>query len=164
MIYSGIDPGKDGAVAWLLPDGTVELHDVPTFAVKKTKREYDVPGMVSLLEHAQARGGGLRVCIEAVHSMPGQGVASTFSFGKGYGLWLGILGALRISFEAVAPQTWKKLLMANCPKEKEASVLVAGQLFPLAVPLLHGSRGAALDGRADALLLAEYARRTASRP
>jgi len=158
--FVGIDPGKRGAVAYLLPSGVVEIFDFPTLAVRKGsgRREYDAAAMVTLLERAHAVE--MRVCIERVHSMPEQGVASTFSFGQGYGIWLGILAALRISYQAVTPQAWKKLLMAGAPKEKSASVLAAGQIFPRAVDLLRGPRGATLDGRADALLLAEYARRT----
>ena len=53
------------------------------------------------------------VFIEKVHSMPGQGVASMFNFGKGYGIWIGILAALKISKTLVTPQEWKKEMMSE---------------------------------------------------
>ena len=96
------------------------------------------------------------VAIERVHSMPKQGVASSFKFGMGFGIWLGILAALRLPHELVTPQAWKKLMLAGMPKEKDASRQRAMQLFPdvdLSLKRHHG--------RADALLIAEWLRRTA---
>ena len=75
------------------------------------------------------------------------------------GCWQGVLAALQIPHQMVTPQRWKRTLMDGRPKGKAASVLVAQQLFPWAAPQLRGPRGKALDGRADALLIAEYVRR-----
>jgi hypothetical protein len=73
-----------------------------------------------------------------------------FNYGVGYGAYLGILTALEIPFQEVRPQTWKKAYSLN--SEKSRSIIVAQQLFP-------GADIGKKDGRAEALLLAEYARR-----
>jgi hypothetical protein len=94
----GIDPGLSGAVAVLAPDGTLQaLYDTPVLTLKVArgkKRVYDVPGMCSLL--TPYAGAGLHVIIEEAQPMPGQVTRSMFTCGYGYGLWVGILGALRI--------------------------------------------------------------------
>jgi hypothetical protein len=48
--------------------------------------------------------------IEKVHSMPSQGVSSSFTFGKNYGFLRGCLTAAGIPFEEVTPQVWMKAL------------------------------------------------------
>ena len=46
-VILGIDPGLDGGVAIIQPDG-VKVHVTPTLAAGKNgKRRYDVPGMVA---------------------------------------------------------------------------------------------------------------------
>jgi len=109
------------------------------------------------LKHTAILNNISMVCaLEKVHAMPGQGVTSMFSFGEGYGVWQGILAGLQIPFDLVAPQTWKKHTMRDCSKEKGASMVKALQLYPQADIRLKKHHG-----RADALLIAEYLRRTA---
>ena len=49
----GIDPGLSGAVAVLVPDGTLEaLRDIPTLVLRTsrgTRQENNVPGLGGLL-------------------------------------------------------------------------------------------------------------------
>jgi crossover junction endodeoxyribonuclease RuvC len=100
----------------------------------------------------------LLVVIEKVGAMPKQGVASVFTFGYGFGVWIGALAALEIPYQLVTPQAWKKLLMAGEPKEKDASRVVARRMWPSQT---EESLSRKKDhGRADAALLAEYGRRT----
>ena len=155
----GIDPGLDGAVAWILPD-QVEVRVTPTIAAGKAgRREFDTTGMFELLTRYPI---DLAV-IEAVGPMPKQGVTSTFRFGVGYGLWLGLLAALKIPHVAVTPQLWKKVVLAGTAKDKAAAVQFASRRFPH-VSLLPSSRSKVPhDGLADALALAEYARRLLDR-
>ena len=56
--------------------------------------------------------------IEKVHSMPGQGVASTFKFGMNYGQWIGILTALQIPYSTITPKKWMAHYGAM-PKDKK---------------------------------------------
>ena len=153
MIYVGIDPGLTGAVAVIYGEGVVRLFDCPTLKVGK-RNQPDVARMADLIRDV-CFGSVVLVGIERVHSMPGQGVASVFTFGFGAGVWHGILAALHLPYELVTPQAWKKVMMDGMPKEKDASRQRAQALFPDAE--LHLVKH---HGRADALLIAEYVRRT----
>jgi hypothetical protein len=155
MIYIGIDPGLGGAVAII--DGlNVKLFDTPTALTGKgTKRDYLIANMTPLLESA-AKYQPFCV-LEAVHSMPKQGVASSFSFGRGLGIWEGILSAYGIPYAKVAPQTWKKAMLGDMPRDnKDSSRIAATRLFPNASDMLARKKD---DGRAESLLMAEYGRR-----
>jgi hypothetical protein len=48
--------------------------------------------------------------IERVHSFPGAGVSSMFTFGRNAGLLIGILLANHIPHEEIEPRTWQKAL------------------------------------------------------
>ena len=160
MIYIGIDPGLSGAVAWLTdidPYVRSEVSDTPTALVEgeTTKRKYLVPAMATLLKPYAGRKDVLAV-LENVHSMPKQGVASSFCFGEGKGMWEGILAAFEIPVELVSPQRWKKEIMADQGKEKSAARFKAMSLFPSLADQLKLVKH---DGRAEAMLMAEFARR-----
>jgi crossover junction endodeoxyribonuclease RuvC len=89
--------------------------------------------------------------------MPGQGVTSMFSFGKSAGFIEGVLTALAIPYQLVPPQTWKKVFSLNASKLN--SIEVCQKLFP-DVDLMRTERcKKPHDGMAEALLMAEYARR-----
>jgi Holliday junction resolvasome RuvABC endonuclease subunit len=94
----------------------------------------------------------LEIIIEAVHSMPGQGVSSSFKFGMAYGAAISIVERFNCTWHMVTPQRWKKALQLDSDKQK--SLDLARQLWPNA-PLLRKKD----NGRAEALLLAEYLRR-----
>lgn len=110
--------------------------------------------------YADALGGlkGHRAicCLERVGAMPGQGVTSMFSFGENYGFIRGLLAASRIPYERVTPQKWKREFGIT---SKNQSVSVCMSLFPT-VSLFRTQRCKKQhDGMAEALLMAEYARR-----
>lgn len=156
-LFIGIDPGMEGAVV-RVGDGPGDLRIVDTPVLSGTgKRVYDEVACARALEEMiQGREADCSVAIEAVHSMPRQGVASSFTFGTGYGIWLGIIAALRIPSVRVAPQRWKKDVLADGPKTDQAVVAVGGRLYPGAAPLLVTARGKLLLGRADGLLIAHW--------
>ena len=164
MIYIGIDPGLSGAVG-VIDEGTintqdpitVSVFDTPTVLVEgeKTKRKYLGRAMALLLEPYAKRSDVLAV-LENVHAMPKQGVSSSFCFGEGKGRWEGILDAYSIPTELVSPQRWKKAIMADQGKAKSAARFKAMALFPSLADQLKLVKH---DGRAEALLMAEYARR-----
>ena len=149
-IIIGIDPGLTGAVA-MMTDEYVYLYDTPVEQVKKgktIKSEYLPSGMAALL-----RGIEIDHCyLEKVGPMPGQGVTSMFGFGKGYGLWIGILAALNIPYTLVTPQAWKKSVMQGV-SDKDAARGRAMQLYPRVEHSLSRKKDI---GRADALLIAHY--------
>jgi hypothetical protein len=142
----GIDPGLSGAVAIISPRGA-KVYDTPVIQVGK-KRELDVSAMALLLE--PFRDEPCVVGLEWVHSMPKQGVASTFSFGAGFGMWRGIIAAMGLSCELIRPQAWQKVMLEGYAKGKGSSISKAKSLFPgLEIAKKH-------DGRADALLIASF--------
>lgn len=112
-IIIGIDPGINGAIAVLdLKAEKVSVFDVPTIKVpgkgrgKKSVSDYDKAGMADLLSKYQNRQ--VAVSMEKVHAMPGQGVTSMFTFGRGVGIWEGMLAAFGWEIDLVTPQNWKK--------------------------------------------------------
>lgn len=148
--FIGIDPGATGAIASISPNG-IHFIDCPTIKVSgKTKPNPTL--MASELKQLVKLNS--IIIIENVHAMPGQGVSSMFSFGMGYGCWLGIIAALNIPVEFVTPQTWKKHY--GLSTDKEASRVKALQLFPSQAADLKLKKH---HGRAEALLLAEYLKR-----
>jgi crossover junction endodeoxyribonuclease RuvC len=157
VIYIGIDCGLDGALA-VIDGEQFHVWDTPTG--KLTKREYIAHEMSALLQ-AYRVDAFRQSCayIEAVSGRPGQGTASARSIGFGQGVWIGILAAHGIPFQIVQPTAWKRefgLLKAD----KNGSRLRAQQLFPQAADRLQRVKD---DGRAEALLIAEFARRRAAK-
>ena len=156
--YIGIDPGFKGAIAVIKTNDTIRVVDVPAGVIGKAKKEYFIPQMVEILQGLmdQEAKGNCVVAIEKVHSMPHQGRASCFTFGKGFGIWLGILTALGLPYDEVTPQRWQGVVMDGGQRGKDASRMRAMALFPgLAEQLKLKSH----DGRADALLIAEWRKR-----
>lgn len=157
MTYVGIDPGLNGAVAFIYEDGSVAVQDMPTMEVAgdgKVRNKYNTNAMALMLRCFDP--SDTRVILEAVHSMPKQGVASSFTFGEGLGMWKGIIAAFGYPLEMVTPQRWKKAMLADQGKYKDASRYKAIQLFPSLTEQLKRVKD---DGRAEALLMAEYGRR-----
>lgn len=107
-VYIGIDPGLKGGIASILPENEIVLIPMP-------ETEKDIWEVFS-----DYNGGRCYSLIEQVHSMPGQGVASTFKFGTGYGGLRMALTAAEIPFETVRPQDWQKAIKVK-PKSKTES-------------------------------------------
>lgn len=146
----GIDPGLSGAIALLRNGEYVEVWDMPTMGRGSgNKQQINAAEVGKLLR-------GCPPCtayVELVGAMPGQGVSSTFNFGKAAGAVLGALGALQFPVVEVTPVRWKRAFDL-VGKEKGMARTVAQQLMPTA-PLSLKKH----CGRADALLLALYGHR-----
>jgi len=152
MNYIGIDPGKQGAIGIIELNNKVEfkVFDMPLFCNKEIdgNKIYEIFS-VYLYENP--------VCfIEKAQAMPQQGVVSTFKYGMGYGKILAVLEILKISYQEISSQKWKKYF-SLIKKGKKESVTIAKKLFPEIE--FETKRGRLLDGRAEALLIAEYCRR-----
>ena len=167
MIYIGIDPGLDGALAYISTGGDpedVRVYDTPTLVVQgknSHRRVYNLARMHQILSGIIGDKPSLRLdaYIENVHAMPGQGVRSMFTMGFGLGAWHGLLAALQIPYYPVTPQRWKKTVLDGMGHDKDASRAQAVRLFPFVADQLARKKD---DGRADALLIAEYGRRMRS--
>jgi len=145
-LFAGLDPGASGGLGLLSADGQFQA----AYPWPDTEREiYDL-----LAEHAMF----LRLaCLEAASSRPGQGVATTFAFGRAYGLLRGFLIALAIPFEDVTPSQWTKGVGVHLKRgtttyseRKTYHRQRAQQWFP---------RLRLTNATADAILIAEYGRR-----
>lgn len=149
-IAIGVDPGKDGTLAIL------RYRDEPVL-VPFNEEEYATwLRRLSLLTR-NGIDGSVFCVVEHVNAMPGQGVTSCFSFGQNFGFILGLLTAFCIPYELVRPQKWKKEF--SCTSDKNTSIEVAQRLFP-GVDLRRTPQcRKPHDGKAEALLIAEFCRR-----
>lgn len=151
MIYIGIDPGKNGGIA-LINSISPEINNTVHIFSEDTLIE-------CISEVCEYVGGSenIRCVLEKVNAMPGQGVVSMFNFGQNFGFIQGVLKSFGIPFELVPPQKWKKEFSVT--SDKNTSIEVAKRLFP-GVNLKATERCKKdHDGMAEALLMAEYARR-----
>jgi Holliday junction resolvasome RuvABC endonuclease subunit len=143
LYYMGIDPGESGGVA-LIPVLPTDQRLAEVFKIPETEHE-----TAKLLREFGAR---TVVCyIEKVHSMPKQGVVSSFKFGRSYGFLRGLMVALSIPFDEVTPQRWQKDLVCLSRGDKNVTNAKAQQLYPaLVMKITHAT--------ADALLIATWGR------
>ena len=145
MISIGIDPGVNGGVA-IIDD---KWKDKAIEAVKCPDTIKDMADYLSLHCYDNIK----TLCIiEKVHSFPGQGVRSVFTFGKNYGHWLGILASHDIPYKEVPPQTWMKhygAMPRDRGQRKRHLKHLAQSLYPSIKVTLYN---------ADAILLANYSK------
>ena len=150
--WIGIDPGQSGGLAYLRPDGSMWW----AIGMPAVDGEVDAVALYHILANATVGGEGVKVAIEQVHSMPGQGVSSTFKFGKNFGIALGVVAALQLPLHRITPQTWKKQFVLT-GKDKDASRHKATEFWPT---MADCWKRKADNGISDAALIAECARRT----
>ena len=149
MIYVGIDPGKDGGYALM----SVTDTGTATFAYP-----WDDDLFVVEMASIAAMKVDTIIAVEKVGARPGQGVVSTFSFGKSAGFIEGVLTALGLPYQLVPPATWKREF-SLIGKDKAASILTCKRLFPK-LDLKRTKRCRTnSDGIAEAALICLYARR-----
>jgi Holliday junction resolvasome RuvABC endonuclease subunit len=134
----GIDPGKNGAIAWIR-DGKPCVEKMPDTLQDLWELIRDIP-----------QSEQCKAYIEAVHSSPQMGVKSAFTFGQGFGRLEMALTAAGIPFERVRPQAWQKAIGCMSGGDKNVTKRRAQELFP-SLTITHAT--------ADALLIAEYGRR-----
>ena len=94
----------------------------------------------------------VRVVVEQVSAMPGQGVTSMFNFGQSFGIIKGICSAMQLSLYFVRPAKWKKYFnLIN--SEKDASRTRAIEIFPYFSSQLSKKKD---SNKADAILIASF--------
>jgi hypothetical protein len=162
MSTIGVDPGKEGGIAVLFKPGEEPgLFPMPVLSAAKGRDEYDTAtirrifALISPADH---------VVIEKLQPMPlaKGGTIANFNRGAAGHLFIGLCVGLGLSYTLVAPQTWQKVMLLGTPGEdtKQRSILAAQRLFP-GVSLLPTERSRKpSDGLSDALLIAEWGRRT----
>lgn len=159
--YLGIDPGNSGAFARINAAGGFEaLADMP---IVKTggKKRIDEVKLYDLLEEFALMAVPV---LEKVGGLPRQSAPRAFVFGEGYGLIRGMLATLSRLYpdrypiyHLATPQAWKGKILPGTSKDKGAAILEARRRFSVALDML---RAKTCDGRAEALLIAEYGRLT----
>ncbi len=141
--FLGIDPGKSGGIA--------VVHNESMTAHKMPDTPHDLAELLDAICDRYTTGGDTPLAIvEQVHSMPKQGVSSTFKFGTNFGMIQGVLAAMKIPYEFVTPTVWQRAMGCLTKGDKNVSKAKAQQLFPH-LKIIHAT--------ADAVLLAEYGRR-----
>jgi hypothetical protein len=146
MLYIGIDPGKNGAIAFIddNDDSSARSFSMP-----------DGPRLIADLLINISSGSDCMAAIEKVHSMPSQGVRSVFTFGEHFGIVQGILATLFIPMERPSPKTWQSVIVSPPTNgdRKLVSLDYARRMFP------HVDLKRKKDhDRAEALLIAMWLR------
>lgn len=146
-VIIGVDPGKTGAIAAL--DATtgalLAIEDMPMLEGGLINGHL----VASFIDRVAP--GPRTAWVERVHSMPKQGVASSFSLGSSYGGIVTGLTMLGIGVELVTPNSWKKA--AGLGKDKGAARAMASRLWPTSSDLFRRVKD---DGRAEAALIARH--------
>jgi crossover junction endodeoxyribonuclease RuvC len=145
-VFVGIDPGKSGGIA------CIDTENGTCYAAP-----YSDTALIEMCRLAFGKGQNVMCCLEKVGARPGQGVVSMFSFGQSVGYIKGVLEAFGIPYQEITPQKWKGEFGLN--SDKAASAEVCRKLFPEVSLLATPKCKKPHDGMAEALLMAEYARR-----
>lgn len=154
MKILGIDPGINGAVAVIeMMDGVdgiapkfLGVTDIPIVGTA-AKTRVDAIELRNWIETHNPHFAG----IERAGSMPGQGVASSFKFGRATGTIEAVVACCGVPMVLIEPSKWKRAFHLNA--DKEASRQLAIQLFPHAHGELNLKRW---HNRAEAMLIALF--------
>ena len=155
MLIIGIDPGITGSICFFDDGKIIDVVEMPNMAEgKKNKRQvngaqiyHEISKRIKNLEKKD-----IKVVIEQVAAMPGQGVTSMFNFGQSFGVLKGICAAMQIPMYFVRPAKWKKYFnLIN--SEKDASRTKAIEIFPHFSTQLSRKKD---SNKADAILISSF--------
>ena len=155
MLIIGIDPGISGSICFLEDGKILDVIEMPTMTEgKKNKRQVNGAQIYNEISKRTQRTEkkDVRVIIEQVSAMPGQGVTSMFNFGQSFGILKGICSAMQLPMYFVRPAKWKKYFgLIN--SEKDASRTRAIEIFPYFSMQLSKKKDI---NKADAILIASF--------
>ena len=155
MLIIGIDPGISGSICFFEDGKILDVLEMPTMTDGK-KNKKQVNGAQIYNEISSKIMGiekqNLRVIIEQVSAMPGQGGTSVFHFGQSCGIWKGICSAMQLPMYCVRPAKWKKYF-GLIKSEKDASRTKAIEMFPYFSSQLSKKKD---SNKADAILIASF--------
>ena len=155
MLIIGIDPGVSGSICFFEDGKILDVVEMPTMTEgKKNKKQVngsqiynEICKITKDIEKQE-----IRVVIEQVSAMPGQGVTSMFNFGQSFGILKGIFSAMQLPVYFIRPAKWKKYFnLLN--SEKDASRTKAIEIFPYFSSRLSKKKD---SNKADAILIASY--------
>ena len=155
MLIIGIDPGITGSICFFKDGKILDVIEMPTMTEgKKNKKQVNGSQIYNEISKKIEKTDKkeIKVIIEQVSAMPGQGVTSMFNFGQSYGILKGICSAMQLSMYFVRPAKWKKYFnLIN--SEKDASRTKAIEIFPYFSNNLSKKKD---SNKADAILIASY--------
>ena len=155
MLIIGIDPGISGSLCFFEDGKIVDVIEMPVMAEgKKNKRQVNGAQIYNeiIKRTKDIEKKNIKVIIEQVSAMPGQGVTSMFNFGQSFGVLKGICSAMQLSVYFVRPAKWKKYFnLIN--SEKDASRTKAIEVFPYISQQLSKKKDA---NKADAILISSF--------
>ena len=155
MLIIGIDPGISGSLCFFEDGKIIDLVEMPNMADgKKNKRQVNGSQIYNEIYSRikDLEKGNIKVVIEQVSAMPGQGVTSMFNFGQSFGVLKGVCSAMQLPMYFVRPAKWKKYFnLIN--SEKDASRTKAIEIFPYISGKLSRKKDA---NKADAILIASF--------
>ena len=132
MLIIGIDPGITGSICFFQDGKIIDVLEMPNMPEgKKNKKQVNGAQVFNeiFLRTKSMNKENVKVVIEQVSAMPGQGVTSMFNFGQSYGILQGICSAMQLPMYFVRPAKWKKdFNLIN--SEKDASRARANEIFP----------------------------------
>ena len=155
MLIIGIDPGLSGSICFLIDGKILDVIEMPTMTEgKKNKRQVNGSQVFNEITKRtkEYQKNQVRVIIEQVSAMPGQGVTSMFNFGQSFGVLKGVCTAMQLPMYFVRPAKWKKYFnLIN--SEKDASRTRAIEIFPSFSSSLSKKKD---SNKADAILIANF--------
>jgi len=148
MIYIGIDAGSvSGALGAIDHNGKYVASFMIDHKDKNILALVFKSRILSIVDPKE----GAEICMEQVHAMPKQGIASTWNFARAVGVISAVCELTNYPFHLVSPQKWKKYF--GLTADKNEALDLARKLFPAAKLKLKKD-----INRAEALLIAEYLR------
>ena len=155
MLVIGIDPGISGSICFFQDGKIIDVVEMPTMIEgKKNKKQVNGSQIFNEISERIKKidKKDIKVIIEQVSAMPGQGVTSMFNFGQSYGILKGICSAMQLPMYFVRPAKWKKYFnLIN--SEKDASRTKAIEVFPYFSSELSRKKD---SNKADAILIASF--------
>jgi len=155
MLIIGIDPGITGCLCFFEDGKIIDVVEMPNMPEgKKNKRQVNGAQVFHEISSKikNIKKENIKVIIEQVSAMPGQGVTSMFNFGQSFGILKGICSAMQLPMYFVRPAKWKKYFnLIN--SEKDASRTKAIEVFPYFSSQLSRKKD---SNKADAILIASF--------
>ena len=157
MMIIGIDPGLSGSICFFQDGKILDVLEMPTMTEgKKNKKQVNGSQIYNeiLKRIKNIDKKDIKVIIEQVSAMPGQGVTSMFNFGQTFGSIKGICAALGLPIFYVRPAKWKKHFeLINSSKDASRTKVI--EMYPSISSRLTKKKDV---NKADAILIARYFR------
>ena len=155
MLIIGIDPGISGSMCFFEDGKILDVVEMPTMTEgKKNKKQVNGSQIYNeiIKRIKQKDKKDIRVIIEQVSAMPGQGVTSMFNFGQTFGAIKGISATLKLPIFFARPSKWKKHFeLIN--SSKDSSRTKAIQMYPKLSNQLAKKKDV---NKSDAILIARF--------